>query len=142
MSDPLPDKGSSYNTTPRERRRKKFNPFAIPTEAEGFYSPFWPLLVVFLAFIILLVYEISFLRYRTMGLRTQYTRLAGAVQKANAQTEFIKGLHTDLETLAPGHPDVALLLKEFFPSDTSSTPAAAGVPEGIPDTSKDTPPAK
>lgn len=127
--NPLPDTAPGYNLPVYRRRRKRFSKlFAPPVGPEGFYSAFLPLLIVFCAFIILLLYEISFLRYRTLVLSKQNARLAEVVKKADAQAAFIEGLHKDLQTLAPAHPAAALMLTEFFPdippnaANGSSTP--------------------
>ena len=131
-ADPIPNEevASGYNTTPRPRSsRKKFRPFAAPKAPEGFYTPFWPLLVVFMAFMILLIYEISFLRSRAMSLRAQNSHLMEGVQKANAQMQFIQGLQGDLSSMAPSHPGAAAILKEFFPPDVAVPPADAASPK-------------
>ncbi len=130
MTTPLPEEVPGYNTTPRLRSKKKLWFLDAPTSLEGYYSPFWPLLIVFLAFIILLVYEISFFRYRTMVLRAQNLHLVDGVKKAKEQIAFIEGVHADLDSLAPGHPAAATLLKEFFPP----VPAAPPAPDDLPKT--------
>jgi len=132
MTAPTPEP-SGYNTMTRPRGRKKMRMLSPPSELEGYYSAFWPLLIVFLAFIILLVYEVSFLRHRAFNLTTQNTRLADGVQKANTQMAFIQGLHGDLANLAPTHPAAAAILKAFFPAAPQESAAPA--------TSGDTPPA-
>jgi hypothetical protein len=129
MTDPLPENAENYNIAARRRRRKKwFRLFTPPETLEGFYSPFLPLLILFLAFIVLLVYEISSLRYRKIALFKQNARLIQVMQKADEQTQYIEGLHKDLQTLAPAHPAAALLLREFFP-DTPPATNADGSPK-------------
>jgi hypothetical protein len=103
--------------------------FSSPKGPDGFYSAFLPLLIVFCAFIVLLLYEVSFLRYRTLILSKQNARLAEAVKKANGQTAFIEGLHKDLQTLAPAHPDAALILTEFFPGAPPNPGTSPNTPQ-------------
>jgi hypothetical protein len=122
---PLP-----YNTPATARQRKKARFFNAPDSLEGYYSPFWPLLIIFFAFIVLLVYEIWFLRFRTVMLNTQITHLVGSLQKANAQTTFIEGVHKDLSALAPTHPDADQLLKEFFPAIPAAPEEPLTAPSG------------
>jgi len=128
MKDPIPESALPYNTTPRPRPKKWFG-WMFPTDFDGFYSPFGPLAIVFLAFILSLVYEVSLLRHRTMELRMQIARMDAATKKANDQLAFAQGLHTDLQTLAPTHPAAETLLKEYFPTtDTDEKSKATDVP--------------
>jgi hypothetical protein len=129
MTDPLPENAENYNIAARRRRRKKWFRFFMPPETlEGLYSAFLPLLILFLAFIVLLVYEISSVRYRKIALFKQNAHLIQVMQKADEQTQYIEGLHKDLQTLAPADPAAALLLKEFF-SDTAPATNADGSPK-------------
>jgi hypothetical protein len=128
MTDPLPtnEPASGYNTELRPRpRRKWFKFLKAPKDMEGFYTPFWPLLIVFMSFMVLLVYEISFLRSRSMSLHMQISHLTDGVQKANGQLVFIQGLHGDLATMAPSHPAAAQILREFFPPEVETPPMPA-----------------
>ena len=71
MTDPLPknESASGYNAELRPRPRRKWYYFLKrPEDIEGFYTPFWPLLIVFLSFVWLLLHEITFLRKRSMSL--------------------------------------------------------------------------
>jgi hypothetical protein len=146
MTDPEPDQepalNSGYNTNPRPRSRKKFKLFAAPKEPEGFYSPFWPLLVVFMAFVLMFLFEISTLRGRALMMHLQITHMQEALQKANAQTAFIQGLHADIAGLAPTHPIAAAILKEYFPPQTQSPvdPGDASKTSPAPDTTTAKPP--
>jgi len=108
---PSPDVATFFS----RRWRRFVKLFSTPKGPEGFYSAFLPLLIVFCSFIVLLLYGVSNLRYRTLVLSKQNARLAQAVKRADAQTAFIDGLHKDLQTLAPTHPAASLILREFFP---------------------------
>jgi len=133
MTAPLPQDAPGYNTTSRPRPRKsKF--FSPPKDLEGFYSPFWPLVIVFISIMTLMVYQISFLRHRAMVLDMQIKRLAGPVQKASAEMVFIQDLRADLTALAPQHPSAAVLVKEFFstvplPATDSTTETKTSAPD-------------
>jgi len=146
MTAPLPQDAPGYNTTSRPRPRKsKF--FAPPKDLEGFYSPFWPLVIVFISLMALLVYQISFLRHRAMVIDIQIKRLADPVQKANAQMVFIQDLRADLTALAPQHPSAAALVKEFFstvpsiPTDSPKTPSPDTTLPNVPASGTALPPA-
>ncbi|MCE0483529.1 MAG: hypothetical protein LV479_04740 [Methylacidiphilales bacterium] len=117
----LPD----YNVArePRPRRRFKFNPFRAPTDFSGYYSAFWPLLIVFLSFIILLLYEISVLRFREATLVQRTNHYNEMLDKQKWQADLIQGIHNDLKDLAPTDPAAAALLKDFFPDVPSSDSA-------------------
>lgn len=136
MNQPDTKSVPDYNSglTARPRRRFKFNPLRPPTEANGYYSAFWPLLIVFLSFIMLLLYEVWVLRIRQTMLIQQTTHYANIVQKQKWQGELIEGLHSDLKGLAPTHPAAATMLKDFFPDAPaddqggSATPAASPTP--------------
>ena len=126
MTDPLPEKEKaakvpSYNRMAPPKRWRKYNPFAEPDSLEGYYSAFLPLLIVFLAFILLLVYEVWFLRYKALNLVQQNDRLVETLQKAKTQNDFVEGLHKDLQTLASTDPTAASLLKEYFPEPPPTT---------------------
>ena len=94
-----------------------------PQDLEGFYTPFWPVLIVFIALIVLMVYEISVLRYRRLVLIEQNNHMAEYVNKAKVQNDFIEGLHKDLDSLATTDANAARIEKDFFPPDTTTAPA-------------------
>jgi hypothetical protein len=120
MKSPIPENALPYNTTPRPRPTKWLGWLTAPKDFQGFYTPFWPLLIVFLSFIVSLVYEVSLLRYRTIELRTQNLHLTDEAKRADTQLTFTQGLHTDLQALEPSHPVADQLLKEFFPESSGA----------------------
>jgi len=89
--------------------------FEEPDQIEGTHSAFLPLFIISLSFILVMVYEVEALRYRTLVLSQQNKRVVETLQKAKPQDDLIEKLHQDLQTLAPTDPAAAAILKEFFP---------------------------
>jgi len=128
MKDPIPENALPYNTTPRPRP-KKWLLWTAPKDFEGFYSPFLPIAIVFFFLIVLLVYEVTFLRRQTFSLRNQNLHMAEAVQKANSQLALVQGLRADLQALEPSHPAAGAILKDFFPVAALPPTDAADAPK-------------
>jgi hypothetical protein len=104
--------------------KPRFNPFSDPIDLEFAYSPFWPLMIVFFALIVMFVYEISFLRVRRASLLDQNSKLNVLLERTKKQSEFAQGVHQDLQALAPTHPAAVAILKDFFPdAPASNSPA-------------------
>jgi len=112
MNTPLKPEGVNYNSTTPQTEPRWFKFF--PEDFEGYCSPFLPLVIVFAAYIVLLIHEFSFLRERQMALVIQDDHLATEMQRAETQGKFIEGLHSDLMRLAPDDPAAGRVLKDFF----------------------------
>jgi hypothetical protein len=106
-SKPVPD----YNTP----TKNTFKLSKILAETDGSYSAFWPLLVVFVALVILFVYDVSFLRFKKLTLTEQLSQVISREKGIKTQQAFIDSLEQDLDGLAPKHPDVAAILNQYFP---------------------------
>jgi len=115
-STPVPD----YNVPVKT----KFTLAKLLAESDGTYSSFWPLLIVFCALLILFLYDISYLRYRKLVLTEQLSQVVSREKGVQAQQAFILHFHEDIEGLTARHPDVATIVNQYFPSDTSPPPAA------------------
>jgi hypothetical protein len=112
---PVPD----YNTP----HKTGFRLIKVLQETDGTYSAFWPLIIVFVALIVLFLYDVSYLRYRKLVLTEQLSQMVSKENENKGQQGFIEGLHEALGKLAPRHPDVATIVDEYFPADASSAPA-------------------
>jgi hypothetical protein len=115
---PVPD----YNTP----QKTGFRIAKFLQESDGTYSSFWPLIIVFVALIILFLYDVSYLRYRKLVLTEQLSLEVSRENENKGQQGFIVSLHQDLDKLAPRHPEVAEILGEYFPPDSSPAPPAPG----------------
>jgi hypothetical protein len=127
-STPAPAPVPDYNTP----AKAKFDLAKYFKERDGSYSSFWPLLFVFVALIVLFVYDVSYLRYRKLALTEQLSQLTGNEKAGREQRAFVDGLHKDMAALAPTHPDVAAILNEYFPNKPADSSANAEPPSATP----------
>jgi hypothetical protein len=113
---PVPD----YNVPVKT----KFTLAKLLAEHDGTYSAFWPLLIVFCALLILFIYDVSFLRYRKLILTEQLSQLVSREKGYQPQVVFVDHFHQDLEGLAEKHPDVAVILNQYFPPASTPPPSS------------------
>ncbi len=114
---------TDYNSQPA---KPKYDFVKFLKEPDGTYSYYWPLVIVFLAFIFLFVYEVSYLRYRKLIETEQLSHFTGLGKAVKDQTEFALGMQKDMEILAPTHPDVDAILKEYFPDSPVNATSKTG----------------
>lgn len=125
MKEENPSVIPDYNTKPAETGfLKKF--VKAPVDIDGFYTPFWPLLIVFGAYIFLLFYEVTFLNTKRLVLLQQRSQMVDPTAKFKEQREFINTMSKELQALAPTDTVAAAILRDFFPAnpaDAAKTPA-------------------
>jgi len=121
MKEEYPSVIPDYNTKPAETGfLKKF--IKAPVDIDGFYTPFWPLFIVFGAYTFLLLYEVSFLNTKNLMLLQQRSGMVDPTPKFKEQRDFINIMNKELQALAPTDPAAAAILRDFFPTN----PADAG----------------
>ena len=127
MKEETPSAIPDYNTKAADTGF--FSRFKAPVDIDGFYTPFWPLLIIFASFIFLLLYEVTFLNTKRLILLQQRSQLFDPTARAKEQGEFIRKMGNELQALAPTDPLAAGIVKDFFPKPTDAPKPAADKPK-------------
>jgi hypothetical protein len=104
----------------------------VPAKAPPVFSAFWPLVVILLTLDFMTARDSYMLHRRTVGLIRDNEQAEGPLKKMAEQNQFVDSFKSDLETLAPGDPAAARILRDFFPPPPTPPPAPYVPPKLVP----------